>query len=358
MKNIINIDWLQVTCLNFPGEFISEFWQKREITTRLFADIYDYVVDEKVMFTALTNPRSSILDKSMCIIKVNNEMLYKSYAVSYLCDLIEYENLKFNNITRLDICADFNTFEEDYNPHQLIVDFQSNTLLKNGRSKYKLIGEQFNKHVYSYLRIGENTSACAAYLYNKSKEMKEVKFKSYIYNSWVANGLEDFDNVWRLEFSIKEFNNVLISKETGEYLKITLDFLKDRSNIIHLYDVMYLKYFDFRINNGGANKSRMERKNLLNVDYVHYTYFIDNEFLNHDRSDKIFIKKLESVNNELRAIKADYLNELKDIQEYIIEKKKLEIWAIEKGFYTAQENVRTSQFYNENEKAQINNLNI
>ena len=186
--------------------------------------------------------------------------------------------------------------------------------------------------------------------------MQEVKFKSYIYNSWEANKLEDLDNVWRLEFSIKEFNNVLVSKDTGEFMEITLDFLKDRTNIVHLYDVMYLKYFDFRINNGLANKSRMERKKLINVDYVHYTYFIDNEYLNHDRSDKIFIKKLESVNNELRAIKADYLNEPKDIQEYIIEKKKLEKWSEEKGFYIPKNKIEKSTFYKENEESQIKAL--
>lgn len=353
---VLNIDWLQVSCLNFSGKFFHSGWRKKDYTTRLFADVWEFYVQDKIIFSAVTTPRSTIIDKSICIIKCENSTLYESDGIKTLIDIIEYEQLKFNNITRLDICLDFNIFENGLTPGQLIDGFLNNTYLKNGRGTYKLIGEQLSNHVYSYLRFGSNSSAVSAYLYDKTKEMKEVKFKSHIYESWVKNGIDNSQEVWRLEFSMKEFNNILINKESGEYVLIQLTSLLDSAFRWELFWILYNKYFDFRINNHLANKSRMNKLKLFNIDSSKYIYYIDNEYLNHDRSDKILIKKLESVNCELRAIKIDIADDVKDLQRYLIEKKHLEKWATEKGFYKDYNENLESQFYKENEKEQIKNL--
>ena len=270
--------------------------------------------------------------------------------------MIEFEQLKFNNITRLDICLDFNNFENDMSAWQLISGFMSNKYVKNGKSTYKLIGEQKSNHIYEYLRFGSNSSACAAYLYCKTKEMNDVKFKGHIYESWVKNGIANDLDVWRLEFSIKEFNQILFDKTTGHYLQITLNELLLSEFKWELFWILYSKYFDFRINNNLANKSRMSRLDLFKIDKAKYIYYIDNQYINHDRSDKIFIKKLESVNCELRAIKADYEDEIKDLQRYVIEKKKLEKWAHEKGYYNYENEELMSKYYKDNEQSTINTL--
>ena len=357
-KNIklISIDWLQFAVINKKGNLLKKQWIKQEFQTRLFSDIYHYKIDEVTYFELVCNPKSQIINKDICIIKVANELLYKPMCYEMINYMLYDENFVFNNFTRLDVCCDFAKFDNDVYPDELINNFLAEKWLKNNQSAFKLIGNQTYINTYSYLRFGSGTSSVSAYIYNKNQEFREVKHKAYISEMWQKNELISNTDIWRLEFSIKEFNKVLTDKNTGQQICIDLSFLSNNSNLITLYSALYDKYFDFRINSNTINKSRMQRVSLFMLEEFASCWYSERENLNSDRSDKIMIKKLHNMQNELREIKSDYELEVEAIKEYLIRKKNLEEWAKDRHFIRPDSADLESEFYKENEKATINSL--
>ena len=357
-KNIklISIDWLQFAVINKKGNLLKKQWIKQDFQTRLFSDIYHYKVDEITYFELVCNPKSHIINKDLCIIKVSNELLYKPLCFEMINYMFEDESFIFNNLTRVDVCCDFAKFDNDVYPDELINNFLAEKWLKNNQSNFKLIGNQTYINTYSYLRFGSGTSSVSAYLYNKNQEFRDVKHKVYISEMWKKNGLFSAIDIWRLEFSIKEFNKVLTDKNTGQQIIIDLHFLSDKKNLITLYSALYDKYFDFRINTNTINKSRMQRVSLFMLESFTSCWYSERENLNSDRSDKIMIKKLHNMQNELREIKADYELEVEAVKEYLIRKKNLTEWAKDRNFIKTDEKDLNSEWYKENEQDTINSL--
>lgn len=353
---LLNIDWLQFAVINKKGFLLKKNWVKQDFQTRLFSDIYHYMIDEIVQFELVCKPKSKIINEKLCIIKVSNENLYNNNMIEMIKYLIYDESFQFNNFTRLDICCDFAKFDNDVYPDELINNFLSEKWLKNNQSNFKLIGNQTYMNNYSYLRFGSGTSSVSAYIYNKNQEFREVKHKAYISEMWKKNGLYSSCDIWRLEFSIKDFKNVLTCKETGQQIVIDLDFLSNLENLKVLFAALYDKYFDFRVNANNMNKSRMKRVQLFEVDQFKSCWYSERENLNSDRSDKIMIKKLHNMQNELREINADYQLEVEALKEYLIRKKNLEEWAKDRQFTNVSKVNEYSKYYNENEKEQINSL--
>ena len=85
-------------------------------------------------------------------------------------------------------------------------------------------------------------------------------------------------------------------------------------------------------------------------------WYSEREDLNSDRSDKIMIKKLHNMQNEIRAIKGDYELEIEAVKEYLIRKKNLTEWAKDRHFIKTDEKELNSNYYKENEESTINSL--
>ena len=357
-KNIklISIDWLQFAVINKKGHLMKKNWIKQDFQTRLFSDIYHYKIDEITYFELVCNPKSHIINKDLCIIKVSNELLYKPLCYEMINYMLEDESFIFNNLTRVDVCCDFAKFDNDIYPDELIYNYFTARWLKNNQAKAKFVVNQTYMTIPEYIRFGDGTSYVSSYLYNKIQEFKDVKHKAYISEMWEKNGLKSNTDIWRLEFSIKEFRKVLTDKNTGQQIVIDLSFLSDNNNLITLYSSLYDKYFDFRINANGLNKSRMKRVSLFMLESFSSCWYSERENLNSDRSDKIMIKKLHNMQNELREIKADYELEVEAIKEYLIRKKNLEEWAKDRHFIRPDDNDLNSEWYKENEKSTINSL--
>lgn len=353
---LISIDWLQFAVINKKGFLRKKQWVKQDFQTRLFSDIYHYKIDEITYFELVCTPKSNIINKDICIIKVSNEILYKSTCFDMINYMINDESFVFNNFTRLDVCCDFAKFDNEVYPDELINNFLAEKWLKNNQSNFKLIGNQTYMNNYSYLRFGSGTSSVSAYLYNKNQEFRDVKHKVYISEMWKKNGLYSATDIWRLEFSIKEFNKVLTDKNTGQQIVIDLHFLSDKENLITLYSALYDKYFDFRINSNKINKSRMQRVSLFMLESFTSCWYSERENLNSDRSDKIMIKKLHNMQNEIREIKGDYELEIEAVKEYLIRKKNLTEWAKDRQFLKTDDKELNSQWYKENEESTINSL--
>jgi hypothetical protein len=174
----------------------------------------------------------------MILLKVLNEILYIEDYVKILSMFERHFKLKFNNITRFDICVDFCTFKNGLLPESLIKKYLSEKVVKSGKTKFYCIGSNHDTLKFDYLRFGSKTSVINTYLYNKSLEMSEVKTKPYIMDKWAD--LKGYNNtdVWRLEFSIKTPKMMLMDDNGSLEFKFTHYKDMELDNLYNLLPVL------------------------------------------------------------------------------------------------------------------------
>lgn len=302
------IDWLQLNCRGIISEEKLNSLIKEPYHTRIFEHIYKYVRGNKTLYTIAFKPLSPILPHDTVILKIGNEFLYRPDLFANINSLLTWLDLKVHGITRIDLCTDFQYFLNNLQPDNLIHKFVNNTYLKNGLAQFKIIGTQKEKMNFEYLRFGSGESIISAYMYNKSKELKDVKDKPWIREVWAKSFIDNTLDTWRLEFSIKSNQIDELNKETGEVAKLNYENIQNQQYLEQLYVSLMDKYFQFKHNNKTKNKSEMKTVHLFNNEYTPNAIKVITEKHESGRSERIFIRKLESFNNEMRQIKNDRMH--------------------------------------------------
>ena len=310
MDRCINIDWFQVYCLqpygcNLP-QIISQKYTIRDrgMGTRHFKMLMDVWRDEKYLeiqylpFSVKSDKGKGIWHPDACLIKLCNKYCYGLNEITDLLDYLFSINIQLKSISRIDICMDFQRFDNGLLPQTLIKKFLSSEYYKLGASKFTTIGNQKEAVEYDYIRFGSGKSSYSVYLYNKTKELKEVKDKPYIRESWEKAGFNNSEDVWRLEFSIRSDAKHLIYLEsdftelpsgeimnnttaeimnsnvklgidsTGKqraYLPINCNMLQG-SSLVRLFAALSANYFRF------VRKGKGAKKNMKKVDIFRNLY--------------------------------------------------------------------------------------
>lgn len=318
---VLNLDWLQLYCL---GNIVQEagYEVKRlEYSTRIFKHIDEIYINKKKICTATHTPFSPVLEQKMVIIKFENYLLYERNLWLVVDSFISDFNLVYKSISRLDVAVDFNTFYKKRNVQNFLNEFLKNNVRKIGKADYKLQGCQKTSHIVDYLRFGGNNSEVSAYIYNKTKELNQVKMKSYIVDMWRCSGLDVDAGVWRLEFSIKSSAIKILDKSDGDLKDISLDNIKNKVFLEKMYMALVDKYFCFRENTGKTNVTREKQIILFYNNFKDIERYFVRNLGDATRADKIFIKKLEQSNCELRDAKKFYREEQSNIlYDFVVEK--------------------------------------
>ncbi|NDV59318.1 hypothetical protein [Bacteroides sp. 519] len=238
MNRCVNIDWLQLYCIApGPPQLVIQSLTHQGYTvnlrkhgTRHFRMLYDVcTTDSEPYLEVQADPFSlksqgGIFLQGAMLIKLSNKFCYEQNAVSKLCDLLLTINIEIKSISRLDIACDFQYFDNGMKPSTLIRRFLKNELWKIGVTKFTLIANQSQNNISpEYLRFGSGNSAASVYLYNKTKELTEVKEKPWIRDAWSEMGYTKPD-VWRLELSLKcdarhmiQYEDTVIKTSSGWY---------------------------------------------------------------------------------------------------------------------------------------------
>lgn len=316
VKHIVSIDWLSIYCdCSALAPHPDYIFDKEPYGTSVFADMYTiYLYGEEIAILTC-NPRSSALKKGTGVLKILNPILYQQYLYEQIWNLMHYNNIQFINISRLDLCADFNHFNDYPDMQDFFKDFLTLKLWKIGAAKYKvcankatefdcdyfkLIGLQSSRHTYQYLRFGSKVSKISAYLYNKTQEFRDVKRKNYIAEAWAANDIDEKQEVWRLEFSLKGDGIKFLNQETKLWQAKNIDMVCDPDQRINLYNALYLKYWDYRVNDGQKRKDRMKRANLLPIESSILKPVVITGSDVTDREQKRMITAIERTYDEVR----------------------------------------------------------
>lgn len=290
-------------------------FDKEEYGTSVYQDMYTiYLYGEEIAILCC-NPRSKALKKGSGQLKILNPILYQIGLSTIVYDLLRTCNIIPINISRLDLCADFNHFEGYPDMQVFFQDFLTLKLWKIGAAKYKvcankaeqiegdyfkLIGLQSSRHTYQYLRFGSKVSKVSAYLYNKTQEFRDVKRKNYIAEAWKENDIDESKEVWRLEFSLKGDGIKFLNQETKMWQAKDLEMVLDPIQRTQVYNALYLKYWDYRINDGQKRKDRMKRAKLLPIESSILQPVVITGSDVTDREQKRMISAIERTYDEVR----------------------------------------------------------
>ena len=331
MVSCLNIDWLSFFGVQEESEN-SKLYERcpRPFGTKIFETVIDYKQNDEIFFTVTKNPRSSALSESLAIIKVANFVLYRADKFDIIENGLKDIGFKVKGFSRLDLCLDFNYFANGYDGHTLISQFIKSNLLRNGRGKFSVQGVQKFECNFEYLKFGGSNSEVKAYLYNKTKEMQDVKDKPYIREQWEIAGLKQDVPVYRLEFSMNsDAVKNLQNQNTGNAI-LSVNAIKNTANLSDIYYCLYDRFFDFRKNNGTKNKSRMKRVELIKREEIQVFYNAKKYSRESGRMEKILMHNMyvyvskygdgeESTYDHSNAL-LNNLMEKTDMWEYVARK--------------------------------------
>ena len=323
------VDWLQLHCRhrskisNWNFEIYDV--KKKDYGTKIFEDVEYIFRKGRLLATCCSKPRSAVIPADTCIVKFENDVLYDNLLDWQVKEFLHYNKLEFIGISRLDIASDFTKFANGKDPESLIHSFLRGKIVKMGKGKFKVHGEVGRFISHDYLRFGGKDSPISVYLYNKTKELQQVKMKPHIVEQWDKVGIDVSTDVWRLEVSIKGTKKVLRDcRENKEFDFYSLDIISEE-NIFLLWSSTVEKYFDFAIENlKESNKSRLQRIELFKDLPQHGCVIERTNKKESNHMDKYFSNKLHSLFEELKGTADDLSDMALDVKKYFISSRDID----------------------------------
>ncbi len=218
--------------------------------------------------------------------KVNNILLYELRFIEArgLWDMLRVNfnvaNLTIKHITRIDICADFREDSaillDKFTPVEFIKQkIRDNIRRVNTGAWRAKETANIDYHLKNGVPTGFyfNGTNPRPQLYNKTLEMQQVKFKNYIFDSWINAGLlkseTDNTNIWRLEFRYTHKNNELFTARIFDYLDNNGNFrlfdVRQMQFFISLFAEDIEKRFKFALVNQNRKKMKTNAKQIVNI---------------------------------------------------------------------------------------------
>lgn len=293
-KYAISLDWMQFYCERSPWVIPSSFTttkgayevEKQSYSTNLWQDVYIIKHRGLEFATLCCCPRNSGMPERGCTLKLANRVLYSHEWLSESKSIMAEMGLRYKGITRIDVCYDCNMLAGGRSVPGFLMQYFSHApyceghIIRSGSRKVTINACRSNAGAVeiSAMRWGSKGSDIGAYCYNKSLELREVKDKPWIRETWEKAGLIDTFNeeewgklsekdkkraiengntgsyiktpVWRFEISIKAHGKDLLNLETGELFKLDINYFEQQNAVENLFYTYAAKVMDFRMSTG------------------------------------------------------------------------------------------------------------
>lgn len=310
-KFCISVDWLQVCCYcnvinegQYNGSVCKYDVTLSDTETAMFKQLFYIKNNGLPIATIQASPRPGTLNTALCLLKIENRILYSNKYIAILYDIMNCLKMTYKGITRLDLCYDCNYFHNHRSPAKFVHNFIFKKEGENGFI-YRKGSESFTCHgsktptsasKITSISYGSNNNKVRQYMYDKSIELQEVKDKPWIREYWELNGLENTEktHVWRTEISIKSQGMDILNMSTGELFKLSPVYLEHIEKIQKMFFFYADKYLRFHICEGQIKTRNYPRLQLFEYDSDIVTCKPVNINLHHDtgRSEKICLNKL------------------------------------------------------------------
>lgn len=326
MNRCVNIDWLEVYCLE------PQLLDGTPVIDKEFLERLDYIVEKRAYGTPtyeemltvaflgsyrepfaeirrkprVSSDGGSFLHPASCHIRLTNRFCYDENPIILLCDFLLTCGYRFQSIKRVDIALDFNYFDDGEDPRYVMRDYLTEKLAKINQSRLSAHGkDSWDCRSWNSLSWGSPTSNIVTRFYNKTLELKENKMKTYIQDCWKQCGLDLTKDVWRVEFAIKAGQKGFKKIKTQEFYKMKLEFFDSRSKLLFLHHILCTKYFHFKYkefcpDGSPKRKDRCRDKVLFNIKDKELTYTPAQQLGGKDptRSDRVLMRKLYRIAND------------------------------------------------------------
>lgn len=275
-KRCINIDWLEVYCLEnaqlYPCDAnyfrrAGYLVRERPYGTRVYTEMFEILNDNnEPIMEVRRNPASgdssfSGLVPESCHLRMPNWMLYQGNPVAFMMEFMLKHDYIFKRIFRIDICYDFTDFDSGDKPQKFVKRYLKGEYRKINQCFLSAHGEDYwNDCQWNSLSWGSKSSMVSTKLYNKTKELQEAKSeKPYIRTAWMLTGLVDNPvsltkrmpdgtlkkvEVWRLEFSMRSACDgwIVIEMEHGK--KVKKQHIPHRLSLFDAKDKLWQRFQD------------------------------------------------------------------------------------------------------------------
>lgn len=309
-QRCVNLDWLEVHCFepsNDPHD--ATFFRRaglevveREYGTRVYREMFTISDRRGNPFVEVRrNPFSQgyqgVHAAEECHLRLVNAACYYDDAAQRLQNFMDTYGYTFNRISRVDICLDFEKFDEGDDPAKFLSRYLRQVYSKINQGNITAHGtDRWDGQLWNSVSWGSPSSAIGTKFYNKTQELYDPTSgtfkKPHIRYAWLQCGLiDDFHKVlkknedgwyqpqiWRIEFSIRSsvkkwFTIELNGKERNyQSIRNTLAMYDCREKLVTLFAALQQHYFHFKHYEKGKRKDRCEDKVLFNWKGVQLTY--------------------------------------------------------------------------------------
>lgn len=327
MRYCVSIDWLSLFCRcsrggwcecdNYNGEIGTALPYKYEVQTygtRHYRHLVKVsYLEEEICEVQYDSYSAKVMPLDSVIVKFHNRLLYSRELWSIVEKFLSDHCLTVQNISRIDLCADFNAFRK-YDCVQFIADFLSSKLRHKGRG---LGGAYFNHYTkkigrfsvgkldYTGLSFGSRSSDARVYMYNKTLELNVEKDKPYIKDFWRCAGLDTTRDVWRLEVSLKSGAMKFKDKKTKAAISCDLGTFENDADMLRIFHTYRHKLFSFVLNRAGITNISREPVIELFDNSPYYDRQVIRNVTGSTRTERILIKQLWQMSKKYRALDDD-----------------------------------------------------
>lgn len=369
---VISCDWLQLY-LHKTSDFNPEcenlfgyHFQDVGHGSKVFKRIYNVVEPTGELLGNISiDPYSSRIPASSVIFKVENNVLYQQDYIERIFHFIAAVNLRYRGITRIDIAYDSNELYGGLKHETLIKKYRNNDYLKIGANEYYMhckAGYHFSidkkgkkkltdkapsksmkqdgapeqiakpiqnltEHKINSVTWGSRSSDVQVQLYDKSKELREVKMKHYIVDTWKAAGLNTEKPVYRIEVRIVNEGKSIKNLKTGERFSLSMNDIVTQELLEQLFHDYTRKVFRFYHRRDITHIQRMKEVKIFSltnqtlVRPMRHTKRKD-----YTRMHKITLNWLEKNIAENARQDNCIVHEFEKVREYFIVSHGMEKW--------------------------------
>ena len=309
-KRCVNLDWLEVHCMEPSGDpHDADYFRRvgltvseRDYGTRVYKEMF--TVNDvhgnpfvEVRRAPYSTGYGGIHAVEECHLRLVNAACYLDNAAAMMQNFIETYGYYINRISRVDICLDFERFDEGDDPAVFLSRYLRQVYSKINQGNITAHGaDRWNGQVWNSVSWGSPTSAIGTKFYNKTMELYDPATGTYrkphIRYAWLKCGLiDDFHKVmkqgkdgwytpqiWRVEFSIrssvKKWFAIELNGEEKHYQSIrnTLDMYDCRDKLLTLFASLQQHYFHFKHFQKEQRKDRCPDKVLFRWNQPQVTY--------------------------------------------------------------------------------------